>query len=81
MCNIRHTCKALIRELKGKSPLNKPRRRCEHNIKRNLKKIGMMDSEDWRHMAQDRVQRRVLVKTVMTFDFIKDRQFIDQLSD
>jgi hypothetical protein len=39
----------------GKRPLARPRRRCEYNIKLDLREIGI-DGENWIHLAQDRVQ-------------------------
>jgi hypothetical protein len=46
--------RVLIGRLEGNSPLGRPRRRCEDNIKIDL-----------REMAQDRVQWRTFVNTVM----------------
>ena len=48
----------------GKSPLGRPRRRWEDNIKMDTKEIGW-DSVDWIHLAQDRDVRRSVVNTVM----------------
>jgi hypothetical protein len=48
----------------GKSPLGRPRRRWQDNIKMNLKEIGI-DGVNWIQLAQDRVQWRVCVNTVM----------------
>jgi hypothetical protein len=47
-----------VRELGG------PRRRWEDNIKMNLRETGI-DVAKWIQLAQDRVQWRVLVSTVM----------------
>jgi hypothetical protein len=44
----------------GKSPLGRPRRRWEDNIKMDTKEIGW-DGVDWIHLAQD----RSVVNTVM----------------
>jgi hypothetical protein len=48
----------------GKSQLARPRRRWENNIKMDLGEIGW-DGMHWIDLAQDRDQRRALVKTVM----------------
>jgi hypothetical protein len=48
----------------GKRPLGRPRRRWEDNIKMGLREIGI-DVANWIRLAQDRVQRRTFVKTVM----------------
>jgi hypothetical protein len=48
----------------GKRPLGRPRRRWEDNIKLDLRETGI-DGSNWIQLAQDRVQRRVFVNTVM----------------
>jgi hypothetical protein len=48
----------------GKRPLGRPRRRWEDNIKMNLGEIGI-DEANWIRLAQDRVQWRAFVNTVM----------------
>jgi hypothetical protein len=48
----------------GKKPLGRHRRRCEDNIKIDLKEIGW-GSMDWIDLAQNRNQWRALVNTVM----------------
>jgi hypothetical protein len=48
----------------GKRPLGRPRRRCEDNIKVDLGEIGI-DRANWIRLAQDRVQWRAFVNTVM----------------
>jgi hypothetical protein len=49
---------------KGKRPVGRPRRRWEDNIKMELREIGM-DGANWIELAQDRVQWRACVNTVM----------------
>jgi transposase len=49
----------------GKRPLGRPRRRWENNIKMDLRDIGI-DGANWIQLAQDRVQWRAFVKTVMS---------------
>jgi hypothetical protein len=48
----------------GKRPLRRPRRRWEDNIKMYLREIGN-DGVNWIQLAQDRVQWRACVNTVM----------------
>jgi hypothetical protein len=54
----------LVVRLKCKRPLGRPRRRWENNIKLDLREIGI-DGANWIQLAQDRVQWRACVKTVM----------------
>jgi hypothetical protein len=48
----------------GKRPLGRSRRRWEDNIKMDLGEIGI-DGANWIRLAQDRVQWRAFVNTVM----------------
>jgi hypothetical protein len=48
----------------GKSPLGRPSRRWENNIKMDLREIGI-DGANWIQVVQDRVQWRAFVNTVM----------------
>jgi hypothetical protein len=48
----------------GKEPLGRPRHRWENNIKIDIREIGI-DGANWIRLAQDRVQWRALVNTVM----------------
>jgi hypothetical protein len=48
----------------GKRPPGRPRHRWKDNIKVDLKEIGI-DGANWIRLAQDRVQWRACVKTVM----------------
>jgi hypothetical protein len=54
----------LVGRPEGKRPLGRPRRRWEGNIKMDLVEIGI-DGANWIQLAQDRVQRRASVNTVM----------------
>jgi hypothetical protein len=55
----------LVGRPEGKRPLGRPRRRWENNIKMDLRDIGI-DGANWLHnLAQDRVQWRTCVNTVM----------------
>jgi hypothetical protein len=54
----------LVGRPEGKRPLGRPRRRWEDNIKLDLREIGI-DGVNWIRLAQDRVQWRAFVNTVM----------------
>jgi hypothetical protein len=54
----------LVGRPEGKRPLGRPRRRWEDNIKMDLTEMGI-DGANWIQLAQDRVQWRACVNTVM----------------
>jgi hypothetical protein len=54
----------LVGKLEGKIPLGRPRCRWEGNIKMGLREIGI-NGANWIRLAQDSVQWRDFVKTVM----------------
>jgi hypothetical protein len=56
--------RVLDRRPEGKRPLGRPRRRLEGNFKMDLREIGI-DGANWIRLAQDRVQWRAFVNTVM----------------
>jgi transcription termination factor 2 len=56
--------RVLVGRPQGKRPLGRPRRRWKDNIKIDLREIGM-DGANWIRLAQDRVQWRVFMNTVM----------------
>jgi hypothetical protein len=56
--------KILVGRPEGKRPLGRPRRRWEDNIKMEVREIGI-DEANWIQLAQDRVQWRAFVNTVM----------------
>ena len=58
--------RGLVGKPEGKSPLGRPRRRWEHNIKMDLQEVGR-GCGDWMALAQDRDRWRALVSTVMNF--------------
>jgi len=61
----------------GKSPLGRPRRRWEDNIKMNLQEVGW-GCEDWMELAQDRNSWRALVSTVLKLRVPKNfGEFLD----
>jgi hypothetical protein len=56
--------RVLVGRPEGKRPLGSPRHRWEDNIKMDLREIGI-DVVNWIRLAQDRVQWRACVNTVM----------------
>jgi hypothetical protein len=56
--------RVLVGRPEVKRPLGRPRRRWEDNIKMNLKEIRI-DRANWIQLAQDRVQWRDFVNTVI----------------
>jgi hypothetical protein len=56
--------KVLVGRPEGKRPLVRPRHRWDDNIKMDLREIGI-DGANWIQLAQDRVQWRAFVSTVM----------------
>jgi len=60
----RDVYRILVRRLEGKRPLERRRYRLEDNIKLDLREIGI-DGANWIRLAQDRVQWRAFVNTVM----------------
>jgi hypothetical protein len=56
--------RVLVGRLESKRPLGRPGRRWEDNIKMDLREIGI-DGANWIQLAQDRVQWRAFVNTVM----------------
>jgi hypothetical protein len=54
----------LVGRPEGKRPLGRPRRKGEDNIKTDLGETGI-DWANWIRLAQDRVQWRSFVNTVM----------------
>jgi hypothetical protein len=62
----RGVCRVLVGRPEGKKrPLGRPRRRWEDNIKMDLREFGI-DGANWIRLAQDRVQWRAFVNTVMS---------------
>jgi hypothetical protein len=58
--------RVLIGRPEGNRPLGRPRLRWEDNIKMDLRETGI-DGANWIQLAQDRVQWRAFVNTVMNF--------------
>ena len=53
-------CRVLVSKPEGKTPLMKPRRRWEDNIKMDLREVGC-DPSDWIDVAEDRDQWKAYV--------------------
>jgi hypothetical protein len=56
--------RVLVGRPEGKRPLVRPRRTWENNIKMDLRETGI-DGSNWIQLAEDRVQWRAFVSTVM----------------
>jgi hypothetical protein len=54
----------LVGRPEGKRPLGRPRSRWEDNIKMDLREIEI-DGANWIRLAQDRVEWRAFVNTMM----------------
>jgi hypothetical protein len=67
--------RVLFGRLEGKRSLGRPRRRGEDNIKMDLRETRF-DGANWIRLAQDRVQWRVLVNTVMNLLVTQIKQAI-----
>jgi hypothetical protein len=64
----RSVYRVLVGNSEGKRPLGRPRHRWEYNIKMDIREIGI-DGANWIQLAQDRVQWRAFVNTVMNLRF------------
>jgi hypothetical protein len=58
--------RVLVEKPQGKKPLGRPRRRWEDNINLDRREIAI-DETKWIRLAQDKVQCRAFVNTVMNF--------------
>jgi hypothetical protein len=71
------SCILFYNDLFLKSPLGRPRRRYENNIKMNLKEVGFGGME-WIDLPQDREWWRTLVTKVTKFSAsIKFRELLE----
>jgi hypothetical protein len=66
MGHDRGVYRLLVGKPEGKSPLGRPRRRREHNIKMDLQEVGR-GRVDWMELAQDKDKWRALAGTVRDF--------------
>jgi hypothetical protein len=73
--------RVLVGRPECKRPLGRPRRRWEDNIKMDLREMGINET-NWIQLAQDTVQWRACVNTVMNLGFHKKAgYFFDKLRD
>jgi hypothetical protein len=56
----------LVRKPEGKELLARPGRKCEDNIRMDLKKI-VWEGVDWMYLGENRSQWRAVVNTVINF--------------
>jgi hypothetical protein len=63
MAEGRGVYRVLVGNPEGKSPLGRPRRRWDDNVRMDLQKVGC-GCEDWIGLAQDRDTWRALVSAV-----------------
>jgi hypothetical protein len=68
--------RVLVWRPEGKRPLGRPRRRWEDNIKMDLRE-KRIDGTNWIQLAQDRVQWRTFVSTVI-FGKLSDYQLFKE---
>jgi len=61
---MRGVYRVLVGKPEGNTPLGRPRRRWENNIKMDLHEVGC-GGTDWIELAQDRAMWRALVNAVM----------------
>jgi len=64
----RGACRVVVVKPEEQTPLGKPRRRWEDNIKKDLQEAKWVDM-DWIDLAQDRETRQTLVNAVMYLQF------------
>ena len=73
----RGTYRLLVRKPERKRPLGRPRRRCEDNIKIDLKEIGW-EKVDWTNLAHDGDKWRARVNAVKNVRVpLQCREFLD----
>jgi hypothetical protein len=71
--------RVLVGRPEGKRPLGRPRRRWEDNIKMDLRETGI-DGANCIPVAEDRVQWRAFVNTVMNLRVPYRKDIFDKLS-
>jgi hypothetical protein len=64
MREMRNAYCIFVRKLERKRQLRRPRRKCEDNIKKELREIRW-DVVYWMHLAQDRDRWQVFLNTVI----------------
>jgi hypothetical protein len=68
----RNVDRVLVGKLKGRRPLERPRRRWENGIKMDLRETGW-EGVEWIHLAQDRDRWRAVVNAVMNLRVLAPR--------
>jgi hypothetical protein len=68
MEKLRDVYRVLVGKPKGMSPLGRPRRRWEDNIKMDLQEVGR-EGMDWIELALDKDRWRALVNAVINLRF------------
>jgi hypothetical protein len=64
MGETQNTYKVLVGKPEGKRPVERPGRRWEDNIRKDLREIRV-EVVDWKHLAQDTDQWRTLVNAIL----------------
>jgi hypothetical protein len=67
--------RVLVGRPEGKRPMGRPRRKWEDNMKMDLREMGI-EGRNWIQLAQDRVQCRAFVNTVMNLRIPERKQAI-----
>ncbi|KAJ4443789.1 hypothetical protein ANN_05567 [Periplaneta americana] len=65
MGESRNAYTVLVGRPEGKTPLGRPRRKWEDNIKMDLREVGYYDDRNWINLAQDRDQWQAYVRAAM----------------
>ncbi|KAJ4436737.1 hypothetical protein ANN_16869 [Periplaneta americana] len=73
MGESRNEYRVLVGRQEGKRTLGRPRRRCEDNIKMDLREVGY-DDREWINFAQDRDQWRTYVRAAMNLRVYKTNE-------
>jgi hypothetical protein len=73
MGEMRNVHKILVGNPERKRPLGRPMSRWEDNIRKDIREVGW-EGVHWIHLAQDRDQRRAVVKTVMNLRLYERRK-------
>jgi hypothetical protein len=67
--------RVLVGRTERKRPLGRPRHRWENNVRTDLREIGI-DGANWIQLAQNRVQWRTFLNTVMNLRVPQRKQDI-----
>jgi hypothetical protein len=72
MASMRNAYTVLIGNPEGKSPLRRPGRRWEDNIKMHMEIVW--EYVDWNHVTQDRCRRRAVINRAMKLRSPEERE-------